>query len=193
MKHQHDEQIYLPDSRSWRAWLEANHNKLDGVWLIYYKKHTGKSRVPYNEAVEEALCYGWIDSTVKRIDEDRYMQKFTPRKAYSSWSDSNKERVGRLIREGKMTDAGLRSIELAKKNGKWDEVVSAKRQLEFDPQIMEMLKASRKAFAAFQKLAPSHERNYRTWVMSAKRPETRLKRCREMIVMLEKNQKLGMK
>ena len=190
---QHFEQIYLPDTVSWRKWLEANHDKLNGVWLIYYKKHSGIPRVPYNEAVEEALCFGWIDSIVKRIDEERYMQKFTPRKPGSSWSESNKSRVSHLIQEGKMTPAGMKTIEVAKANGKWDEIVDAKKEFAFSDDVLTLLKSNGKAHKTFKNLSPSHKKQYTKWVMSAKKPETQLKRCREMIELLEKEEELGMK
>jgi uncharacterized protein YdeI (YjbR/CyaY-like superfamily) len=193
MTNQHFEQIYLPDTISWRRWLESNHDKLNGVWLIYYKKHSGEPRVPYNEAVEEALCFGWIDSTVKRIDEDRYMQKFTPRKPRSNWSESNKSRVSHLIKEGKMTPAGMKTIEVAKANGKWDEIVEAKKEFVFSDDVLALLESNSKAYKTYQNLAPSHKKRYLQWVMSAKKPETQLKRCREMIELLEKEEKLGMK
>src|SRR3954463_13527471 len=97
-----------PTTRAaWRAWLAANHDRETEIWLVYNKRHTGEPRVEYDDAVEEALCFGWIDSIVRTIDADRHAQKFTPRKAKSKWSEFNKERFARLVREGKMTAAGL--------------------------------------------------------------------------------------
>ena len=193
MKKQEFDQLYLPDAFSWRNWLEANHDKLEGIWLIYFKKHSDKPRVPYNEAVEEALCFGWIDSIVRRIDDDRYMQKFTPRKPRSNWSESNKSRVSHLISQGKMTAAGMKTIEVAKTNGKWDKVVDAKKEYAFTIDLLNLLKTNTKAYNNYERLAPSHKKQYLQWVMSAKKPETRLKRCKEMISLLEKQEKLGMK
>src|ERR1044071_7571701 len=114
--------FYAKDRKTWRKWLAKNHKLLPGIWLIYYKKDSGKSRVPYAEAVEEALCYGWIDSTQRPLDEESYMQLFMPRKPKSGWSKLNKERVQRLIEEGQMTPAGLEKIELAKQNGSWNKL-----------------------------------------------------------------------
>lgn len=185
--------IYLKDARSWREWLENNYETVPGIWLIYFKKHTGKPRVGYNEAVEEALCFGWIDSVVKRIDDETYMQKFSPRKARSGWSASNVKRVEKLIGEGKMMPAGLKAVEMAKANGKWDEALAEKVMYALSTDFLELLQQNNFAFMNYKKLSPSHKRQYANWVMSAKRPETRLKRCREMIRMLEKNEKLGMK
>ena len=185
--------IYLKDSKAWRRWLEKNHAKAPGIWLIYFKKHAGKSRVPYNEAVEEALCFGWIDSTVKRIDEERYMQQFTPRNLKSNWSELNKKRVEKLVRQGKMTEAGNRLVEYAKKTGACNKKEIPPAVYEFSDDLFELLKSNKKAFIFFTKLSPSHQKQYKQWVMSAKKPETKLRRCNEMIGMLEKDQKPGMK
>ena len=98
--------LYVTDRADWRAWLERHHKSESEVWLIYYKKQTGLPRIPYDDAVEEALCFGWIDSIVKRIDDEKFAQRFTPRKAKSNWSELNRERVKKLIKEGRMTEAG---------------------------------------------------------------------------------------
>lgn len=185
--------IYFKTPEEWRNWLKVNHDKSYGIWLIYYKKHTGKPRVPYNEAVEEALCYGWIDSTVKRIDDEKYMQKFTPRKPGSKWSDHNKKRVEKMIELGKMDAPGLDAVNIAKKNGKWDEAYTSQLNFDLSDNFLELLKASKAAYEAYSKLSVSQKKLYTNWVMSAKKEETRLKRCKEMILLLEKNQKLGMK
>ena len=100
--------LYLKNRKEWRRWLEKSHQKEPEIWLICYKKHTGKTSIPYNDAVEEALCYGWIDSNEKGIDREKYAQRFSPRKPKSNWSVVNKERVRRLIKLGKMTPAGLK-------------------------------------------------------------------------------------
>src|SRR2546428_11386211 len=102
--------LEVKNRKEWRSWLSKNHKSEKEIWLVYYKKKSGKSRIPYNAAVEEALCYGWIDSTVKSIDENSYAQRFSPRKKESNLSEMNKERIRRLIEKGKMTKAGLDSI-----------------------------------------------------------------------------------
>ncbi|MEE9460498.1 MAG: hypothetical protein V3V53_01600 [Bacteroidales bacterium] len=107
--------IYLSTRKQWREWLQEYHQTETVIWLEYYKKHTGKPSIPYNDAVEEALCFGWIDSTVRRIDAERYMQKFTPRKMKSTWSVSNVIRIEKLIKQGKMTVKGLELYQFAKK------------------------------------------------------------------------------
>ena len=114
------ETLFCKTRDEWRKWLINNHLSEKEIWLIYYKKHTKKATVKYNEAVEEALCFGWIDSTIKRIDENTYMQKYTPRNAKSKWSLVNKNRIKKLIKENKMTDVGLELVAIAKKNGEWE-------------------------------------------------------------------------
>ena len=109
--------IYLPTREAWRDWLDKHHDSEPLIWLIHYKKHTGKPSIPYNDAVEEALCFGWIDSLVRRIDEEKYMQKYTPRKPRSTWSKHNVRRVEKMIAEGKMTERGLGLYNYARENG----------------------------------------------------------------------------
>jgi uncharacterized protein YdeI (YjbR/CyaY-like superfamily) len=185
--------FYAANRHEWRQWLEQNHNAAQEVWLIYYKKHTGKPRVPYGEAVEEALCYGWVDSIVKRIDEETYAQKFTPRKDSSQWSESNKKRVEKLIREGRMTEAGLAKIKAARRTGKWEKPVTGRQEFVMPPELIEALSINKEAGENFNKLAPSHRRQYIGWIASAKKEETKKKRVKEAIGLLEQNQKLGMK
>lgn len=187
------QKIYIPTTNEWRNWLEQNHAKEKGIWLIYFKKHTGKPRVPYNEAVEEALCFGWIDSTVKRIDEERYMQQFTPRNLKSNWSKLNKARVEKLLKNGKMTTVGMRFVDYAKTHGIWDKEDLPQPIFEFSDELLNLLKLNKKAFKFYTTLSPSHQKQYKQWVMSAKKPETRLRRFSEMLRLLENEEKLGMK
>src|SRR6266567_5160424 len=114
--------IHPKTREAWRAWLAANHAKHRGVWVTFFKQATGKRGLPYADAVEESLCYGWIDSVVKPIDDERYMQLFTPRKAGSGWSRSNQLRVERLLVEGVLAPAGLAVIEAAKRDGSWSKL-----------------------------------------------------------------------
>ena len=111
---------FAKDRKAWRKWLEKNHVASPGIWLIYYKKTSGKKRLEYNDAVEEALCFGWIDSTTRPIDEEKYMQRFTPRKSKSGWSAINKQRIEKMISQDLMIAAGIEKIEMAKKNGSWE-------------------------------------------------------------------------
>ena len=187
--------IYLPTREQWREWLKEYHQTERVIWLEYYKKHTGKPSIPYNDAVEEALCYGWIDSTIRRIDEERYMQKFTPRKMKSTWSVPNVLRVEKLIKQGKMTAKGLELYEFAKKQNLLpDPSLKQKPEMPEVPSwFEEALDKNDDARRYFHKLAPSYRRIYIQWILDAKRAETRLRRLAEAIDLLSKGKKLGMK
>ena len=175
----------------WRNWLEKNHTSADEIWLIYYKKHTEFKSIQYQDAVEEALCYGWIDSRVKRIDEERYMQKYTPRKDKSNWSKSNKKRVERLIKEGRMTQAGLDAIKIAKRNGSWDRLDDIETKIEIPQDLADALAENPMAEKNFYSFAPSYRKQYLWWLKSAKRSETRKKRISEIIKRCEQGIKPG--
>lgn len=162
----------------WRAWLEKNHAKATGAWLAIARKNAGG--LHYDEAVEEAVSYGWIDSTVNRLDDTHYLQWYSPRKAGSDWSRSNKARVERLMAEGRMKPAGLAAVEHAGKDGSW-EALDAVERLEVPRDLEQALGASKQARAAYEKLPPSHRKQYLYWINSAKRPATREKRIRETI------------
>lgn len=185
-------QIYLKNPSGWRNWLQKNHLSEKGIWLIYFKKHTGKASIPYNDAVEEALCFGWIDSIVKRLDDERYMQKFTPRNPKSKWSPSNKKRIEKLIGLGKMTDFGMRLVAIAKRNGKWDEETDAQKDFAFSEELRKFLKSNKKAFPRFTALPPSHQKQYTQWVMSAKKAETQIRRMEKMIKSLVSGEEMKM-
>jgi uncharacterized protein YdeI (YjbR/CyaY-like superfamily) len=176
----------------WRAWLRTNHEKKSEIWLVFYKKHTGKKWISYDEAVEEALCYGWIDSVLRRVDDATYIQKFTPRKAGSNWSPSNKRRVKKLIGSGRMTRAGLALIEAAKKDGSWRAKTVPQQTFEMPTELTAALRTNKAAKATFEGLTPSHRKQYIAWVASAKRGETRKRRAKRALGMLEKGLPLGM-
>jgi uncharacterized protein YdeI (YjbR/CyaY-like superfamily) len=112
--------LHVTTAEEWRAWLQANHGVEKEVWLMIYKKHAATPSVTFEEATEEALCFGWIDSIMKRIDDEKYVLRYTPRRTGSNWSESNKKRVAKLIEQRRMTEAGLAKIDEAKRNGKWD-------------------------------------------------------------------------
>ena len=156
------------------------------------KKHTKKSTVAYNDAVEEALCFGWIDSIVKRIDDETYKQKYTPRKNNSIWSLVNKKRAEKMVSEGQMTKAGFDKIEIAKKNGQWEKAYTSLKKVDMPDYLKKALKANRIAWKNFDNFANSYQNMYIGWVTAAKRPETRDKRINEVIKRSEKNQKPGM-
>jgi uncharacterized protein YdeI (YjbR/CyaY-like superfamily) len=185
-------QLYLTDRKEWRTWLSKNYDTATEIWLIYHKKHTGKPRIPYDDAVEEALCFGWIDSTVKRLDDERYMQKYTPRKPRSVWSEANKARAEKMIKAGRMTDAGLARIKDAKRSGEWKR--SAMRGLpdRIPPDLRRALAANKIAERNFSDLAPSYRKHYIGWISSAKRDETRQRRINKVVKMAADNKKPGM-
>jgi uncharacterized protein YdeI (YjbR/CyaY-like superfamily) len=187
--------IYLPTREKWREWLKKYHQTETGIWLEYYKKHTGKPSIPYDDAVEEALCFGWIDSTIRRIDGERYMQKFTPRKMKSTWSMANVIRVEKLIKQGKMTAKGLELYQFAKEQNLLpDPSLKQKPRMPVIPSwFEEALDKNPAARDHFNKLAPSYRRQYLGWIMSAKQVETKLRRLGEAIDLLSKGEKLGMK
>jgi uncharacterized protein YdeI (YjbR/CyaY-like superfamily) len=187
--------IYLPTREQWREWLAANHETEPGIWLIFYKKHTGKPSLPYDHAVEEALCYGWIDSIIRRIDEERYRQKFTPRKMRSSWSVANVMRVEALVKQGKMTPKGLDLYQYAKEQNLLpDASLKQKPKMPDTPAwLKKALNDNPAAGDHFNKLAPSHRRHYLMWLMDAKREDTRTRRLQEAIDKLSKGEQLGMK
>ena len=183
-------EIFFKFRSEWRLWLESNYAKEKEVWLIYYKRHVDKTSIIQVEAVEEALCFGWIDSIVKRIDDERYMQKYTPRNDKSIWSDVNKKRVANLKKNGKMTEAGMNKIRIAKKNGSWDKIQNF-TDIERMPNEFEIALSKNKiARSNFDRLAPSHKKQYIYWIGTAKKEETRKRRSEKAIQSLIKNEKL---
>jgi uncharacterized protein YdeI (YjbR/CyaY-like superfamily) len=186
--------LYVSDREEWRSWLEKNGDKESVIWLIFYKKHSGKRSVLYPEAVEEALCFGWIDSILKRLDDERYIQKFTPRKEKSTWSLLNVRRVREMIRQGRMTDKGLALYRYAEEHGLLPESdYKPEKYLEIPEFVADALSANKKAVKYFDTLAPSHKRQYIGWIMNAKKEETRVKRLQEVIGLLNEGRKLGLK
>lgn len=183
------ETLSVKNRRDWRDWLQVNNESKKEIWLIYYKKHTGKPRIPYVDAVEEAICFGWIDSTVKRVDEEIYVQKFTPRKSRSLWSVLNKERAEEMIQTGLMTQAGLEKIEEAKKNGRWEEAYSSKKRVEIPDDLSKALKSDQEANRNFKNFADSYKNNYINWINHAIKEETRLRRIKEVVKRSSKNMK----
>ena len=176
-----------PKSRSeWRKWLEENHTRTEGVWLISYKKATGKPRFDYDEAVEEALCFGWIDSKPGKIDEERSMLWFTPRKPRTGWSKLNKERVEKLIEAGLMAPAGLAKIEAAKKDGSWN-ALDAAEALEIPSDLAKAFSESGAAKDYFDEFPRSVKKAILEWITRAKRPETRAKRIEETVTKAGQN------
>jgi len=171
----------------WRAWLEKHHASSPGIWLVFYKAHTGTESLVYEDSIREALCFGWVDSLVKRIDNDRYALKFTPRKPTSKWSDSNRKRWAELNAAGLLAAAGVAAAPTANRYGPRPTVP------ELPAYIVKAFKAHPKAWTSFQKLPRSHRRQFVVWIHTARRPETREKRIRESIGLLTRGRTLGLK
>ncbi len=180
---------------SWRAWLVDNHRSADSVWLVFTRKGGGGSSPTYVEAVEEALCYGWIDSIVKGLDECRYARLFTPRRPGSAWSALNRRRAEELIAGGRMTPAGMVPVDEARSTGRWTakpdgpkkEADTVPRELE---EALDLAPASR---PFFESLPPSCRRNCILWVSAARRPATRARRAGEAAAAFARGERLGLK
>jgi uncharacterized protein YdeI (YjbR/CyaY-like superfamily) len=180
---------------AWRAWLERNHDRGKELWLVYYKKGTGKKSVTYEEALNEALCFGWIDSTVNKLDHERYRQKWTPRNIDSIWSSSNKARVKKLMAGGRMAAPGLAKIEAAKRNGSWNklnDIDRIGRTAEIPDDLRAALATDPVANEKWERLAPSHKKLWAWWILSAKKPETRTRRIGETLKRVAAGRRPGM-
>lgn len=185
--------IYFESSLDFRKWLEKNHDKSDGFWMVFYKKHTKIKCIEYQEALEEALCFGWIDNIVKRVDNEQYIRKFTPRRNTKNWSDYNKRKVLSLIENGKMTQFGLNKIDKSVDLHSYSKKNSEQTFNEIPKFIETALANSEPALKNFSKLAPSHKKQYINWIISAKRQSTIEKRLNEAVKLLQKNIKMGLK
>lgn len=178
-----------PKTRSaWRKWLDKNHSTSPGVWLIYYKKSTGKAKLVYNDAVEDALCFGWIDSTMRPLDAERFMQRFTPRKPKSGWSGLNKKRIAKMIAEGLMTKAGLKKIEEAKKDGSWESLDHIDA-IQLPEDFEKALSKNKKARINFEKFPQFTKKQFLYRINSAKTDVTRKQRIILCVKMAGANKK----
>jgi uncharacterized protein YdeI (YjbR/CyaY-like superfamily) len=175
------EPVFFRDRSSWRTWLRKNHGKCSEVWVLTFKKHTGRKCLSYDEALEEALCYGWIDSRLKRIDDERHMWRFAPRKPDSIWSTRNRGIAERLIAEGRMTAHGMAKIEAARRSGNWERHVRPSKVPRIPKDLKDALVEDDVAWTNFQAFAKSYRHAYIGWVAHAKRPETREKRIQEVV------------
>jgi uncharacterized protein YdeI (YjbR/CyaY-like superfamily) len=176
--------VLIPPSRTdWREWLTSQLDRREGLWIVYRKKSSSLDGPVYDDLVEEALCFGWIDSRVRRVDDDRVMQWFSPRREGGLWSAVNKERIEQLVATGKMTEIGQAAIDRAKADGSWsqhDEVDA----LVVPPDLRTALGAAPEAMTAYEALSDSAKKQYLWWIHSAKRPATRANRIEETIRML---------
>ena len=179
--------LEIRNRQQWRTWLGLRHVSSPGVWLVFYKHHTRVKSIPYEDSVREALCFGWIDSLIKRLDDDRYAVKFTPRRPTSKWSDINRKRWVELKAAGLLTAAGLAAAPTGNTYAPRSTIPN------LPAYIATALKANPKAWGFFQELAPTYRRDFVVWIHIAKRPETREKRIRESIALLAAGKKLGLK
>jgi uncharacterized protein YdeI (YjbR/CyaY-like superfamily) len=172
----------------WRKWLAEHYDRESEVWLVFYKRHTGRTCIAYNDAVEEALCFGWIDSLIKRLDDNRYARKFTPRKPDSKWSTINRKRYAALQKSGRLTPAGV-----ARPPTDRDGDAPPMPSSGVPKYIAEALKKHPAAWSFFERLAPSHKRQYVTWIDSARQEATKLRRLKEAVARLSAGHKSGLK
>jgi len=182
--------LELLDVRSrsaWRAWLAKHHAESPGIWLVLHKAHTGVKAIPHEHVTREALCFGWIDSLVRRLDEDRYAVKLTPRKQTSTWSDINRRHYAELKAAGLLAAAGLAAAPTHRRYAPKPAIPA------LPVYIAKAFKANTKAWKLFGSLAPRERRNFVVWIHTAKKPETREKRIRESIALLGAGRKLGLK
>lgn len=188
MQQTEKETFYPTSQKDWREWLQENHNSKQSIWLICYKKQANKPTINWSDAVDEALCFGWIDSTRKSIGDDAFIQFFTKRKPNSVWSKINKAKIERLIQDGLMQSAGYEIIEKAKKNGSWiilDEV----EELTIPEDLEKEFEANPGSKDFFMSLSKSVKKGILQWIVLAKRPETRQNRIKEIAILAAQNLK----
>lgn len=181
--------------REWRDWLARHHSTAKEIWLAYYKKGSGKRSVTYEEALEEALCFGWIDSIVHTIDAERYRQRYTPRNEKSIWSRANKARIEKLVAAGRMAAPGLAKVEAARRNGSWDilnDIDQIIKSTDVPADLLEALGKEPGARVAFDRRPPSEKKMWSYWIVSAKKPETRARRIAETVKRVRAGRRPGM-
>lgn len=180
--------VHADDRATWRTWLEANHATARGAWLVTWRPRTGRPTLPYEAAIEEALCFGWVDSTGARVDDERGRLYFAPRKPRSVWAASNRARVERLVRDGRMAPAGLAAVKRAMADGSWTILESAER-LEVPADLLAALEARPPAATSFAAFPPSARKMLLGWVATARRPATRAARIAEIAEAASRNER----
>ncbi len=184
-----DERIEVKDREDWRDWLAQNFDKKNGVWLTFQRKQWSEKGIRLDEAVEEAICFGWIDGKLRKLDEIRYVLRFSPRKPKSVWSKINKDRAEMLIKAGRMAPSGLATIEQAKSSGTWHSAYTNKAKDDVPADLEAALKDSMHAWANFQKFANSYRNMYIGWINASKTSETRSKRIQKVVEQSRLNKK----
>lgn len=180
--------VYAPSRKEWRQWLMKHHDKEKSVWLLIYHKSSDKPSVYYDEAVEEALCFGWIDSKPNKRDSESYYQFFSRRNPKSNWSKLNRERVERLEKQGQIMPAGQAMIDLAKKTDTWEALVDVENNV-IPEDLQKLFDKNKKAYNNFMAFSSSSKRIILEWILNAKRPETRQKRLEQTVALAEENKK----
>jgi uncharacterized protein YdeI (YjbR/CyaY-like superfamily) len=178
--------FYAKSQKEWRKWLEKNHQSEKSIWLIIYKKESGTPSVYYTNAVDEAICFGWIDSKPNKRDDESYYQFFAKRNPKSNWSKVNKRKVARLLEKGLIAPAGLEAIEIAKQNGTWT-ALDKVEEMTIPEDLQKAFDKNKTAFGYFEKFSRSSKRNILEWLMNAKRPETRQARIDETVKLATEN------
>lgn len=181
--------IAVQSQKKWRDWLLKNHTNDKGVWLRLYKKNSGIKSINHDEALEEALCFGWIDGQAKKYDDDSYLQKFTPRRKRSIWSKRNVEKVEQLIKDGKMHKSGLAEIEKAKADDRWEKAYDSPANMKVPADFLKELSKKPKALSYFETLNKTNKFSIAFRLQTAKKPETRLRRMEKIIEMMEQGKK----
>jgi uncharacterized protein YdeI (YjbR/CyaY-like superfamily) len=183
--------LYFKNREEWSIWLEKNHDKLKEIWLIHYKKSSKKKGLNHFDAVKEALCYGWIDSKLKKIDDERYILRYSPRKEKSVWSKINKETAEKMIRLGRMKESGFEKINFAKKHGLWETAYTNIIRDRLPSDLKKALLTDKIAWSNFSNFANSYRNMYIGWVKNAKTNSTRKKRIDEVVKRSKINKKPG--
>lgn len=181
--------LSFKSQKDWASWLAKNHTASNGIWLRFFKKDSGVPSVTYAEALDEALCYGWIDGRLDPYDEKSWLRRFTPRRPRSPWSKRNIEHVNRLTAAGRMKPAGLKEVEAAKKDGRWDKAYDPQGAMEMPADFLQALAKDKKAKAFFESLNRANHYAIAWRLQTAKRPETRARRMQAILAMLKKGEK----
>lgn len=186
-----DQPLRFQNKDEWRTWLQENHTAQKEAWLVILKNHVTKPGVSYEEAVEEAVCFGWIDGFMKSATAEFFFLRFSPRKRGSTWSVSNQKRVERLIAQGRMTKAGLATVEEARENGEWEAAIRREDTSSLPEDLRKELERNAEAQANFEKFTASQKKQFLYWITSAKTEKTRQKRIQDVVEMAAKNKRLG--
>jgi uncharacterized protein YdeI (YjbR/CyaY-like superfamily) len=182
--------LAFESAREWERWLSKNHNRTEGVWLRFFKKDSAIPSVSYGEALDGALCYGWIDGQLKPYDEKSWLRKFTPRRAKSLWSKRNIDHIARLTEAGRMKPSGATEVEAAKADGRWEKAYDPGSTMELPKEFLEKLSRNKKAAAFFKTLNKANTYAIAWRLQTAKKTETREKRMKEILAMLARGEKL---